>query len=87
MGLGSKIKNALHGDHDNRASVSHRKAPGAYPSDEFLGKSYDGRKTPPGGSFVSDTKQTGTTAPTSGMSSHTRYSMSRVQTKILIIWI
>lgn len=46
MGLGNKIKNALHGDQDRRTAVSNVKAPGAYPSEEYLGKPSDGRSGP-----------------------------------------
>lgn len=62
MGLGSKIKNALHSDHDqvHRTTASNTRAPGAYPSEDYLGNS-DG--------FVGDTttKHTSAAGPTSGM--------------------
>lgn len=72
MGLGTKIKEALHGDHhsDRTSSSPTQNAPGAFPSDEVPQRHSDGKQyVAPHGSLVGrkeDTK-TGTTAgPTSG---------------------
>lgn len=62
MGLGSKIKNALHSDHDQgrKTAPSNTRAPGAFPSEDYLANSDD--------SVVdTTTKHTAAAGPTSGM--------------------
>lgn len=62
MGLGSKIKHALHGDDHTSTTTSNARAPGAYPSEEYLGKSNDNDRWE-----SSAPKHTTTTGTTSGM--------------------
>lgn len=71
MGLGTKIKEALHGDHQTTTShqttASHT-APGAFPSDELPQRHTDGKTyTAPHGTALDETVNSGThTGTTSG---------------------
>lgn len=72
MGLGTKIKEVLHGDHQTTStpSTSNYNTPGAFPSDDLPQKHADGKNyTAPHGTAVDDTVKPGThTGATSGKS-------------------
>lgn len=71
MGLGTKIKEALHGDHQSTTShqtTGSHTTPGAFPSDELPQRHTDGKNyTAPHGTAVDETVNPGThTGTTSG---------------------
>lgn len=70
MGLGTKIKEALHGDHhDTSTSTSNMSAPGAFPSDDPPQRHSDGKEyVAPHGSLIGQKGKTDTaTGASSGM--------------------
>ncbi|KAJ4422188.1 hypothetical protein N0V82_003158 [Gnomoniopsis sp. IMI 355080] len=74
MGLGAKIKEALHSDHSTTTTQSNTAShttPGAFPSDELPQRNADGKNyTAPHGTAVDDTINPGThTGATSGLTS------------------
>ena len=76
MGLGSKIKDALHGDHhDKTTGSSDARPPGAFPQDDVAQKHTDGKSyIAPHGSLIDKNRNTtghagtttGTTTGTTG---------------------
>lgn len=75
MGLGSKIKDALSGDHHDKTSSSSSevKPPGAFPQDEILQKHADGKDyIAPHGSLIDKNRNTtGHTGTTTGATTGT----------------
>lgn len=70
MGLGSKIKEALHGDHHDK-TTSDARPPGAFPQDDIPQKHADGKDyIAPHGSLIDKNRNTsghaGTTTGTTG---------------------
>ncbi|KAH8765595.1 hypothetical protein F5883DRAFT_102260 [Diaporthe sp. PMI_573] len=70
MGLGSKIKEALHGDHHDKTTTDAR-PPGAFPQDDIPQRHADGKDyIAPHGSLIDKNRNTGTTGTTgSGLGS------------------
>lgn len=64
MGLGSKIKEALHGDHHDK-TTSDARLPGAFSQDDVPSKHTDGKDyIAPHGSLIDKSRNTGTTGTT-----------------------
>jgi hypothetical protein len=64
MGLGSKIKEALHGDHHDKTATDAR-PPGAFPQDDIPQRHADGKDyIAPHGSLIDKNRNTGTTGTT-----------------------
>lgn len=70
MGLGAKIKEALHSDHHDKTTADAR-PPGAFPQDDVPQKHADGKEyIAPHGSLIDKNRNTGTKGTTSTGKSH-----------------
>lgn len=86
MGLGSKIKDALHGDHHDKTS-SDARPPGAFPQDDIAQKHADGKNyIAPHGSLVDKNRNTSGHAGTTG--SGRSYEISKITVDFeLLTWL